>query len=39
MIFFPTESSKFRDSSDIKNIPCQLSSYNPKVQIFPINND
>jgi hypothetical protein len=39
MNFLIAKSSKFRDSSEIKNIPCQSRSYNPKVQIFPIDND
>jgi len=39
MNFFPTKTSKFRDSSEMKNIPCQSRSYNPKVQFFPINNN
>jgi hypothetical protein len=39
MNFLIAKSSKFRDSSEIKNIPCHSRSYNPKVQIFPIDND
>ncbi len=36
---FSTKNSKFRNSSEIKNIPCQSRSYNRKVQIFPINDN